>query len=97
MDLSQCDKFIEPKEVESLATEFGSFYCKDEQFLCLIKTVMYIGNTIGVLAFGILSDNIGRKKALVWSQFFVCIGMVVLSASWNIYVAGVGLFLIGLG
>ncbi len=44
-----------------------------------------------------MPDNFGRKFAYTVTWGTTCIGLVLLASSWNIILAAIGLFLIGLG
>jgi MFS family permease len=44
-----------------------------------------------------LADNLGRKRTLLISFGIATFGMAFCASAWNIYVAGLGLFIIGFG
>lgn len=44
-----------------------------------------------------LVDNLGRKKAILIAYMIAIVGMVVAGLAPTLYIAGIGLFLMGLG
>jgi MFS family permease len=42
-------------------------------------------------------DNLGRKKAMLISYGIATLGMILCAVSTNLYMVGVGLFLMGYG
>jgi len=62
-----------------------------------MQSIVYIGCFFSNIFYSYLPDNFGRKFAYIISWGTTCIGLIVLASSWNIVVAAIGLFLIGLG
>jgi hypothetical protein len=62
-----------------------------------MKSIVYIGGFFSNIFYSYLPDNFGRKLSYTVSWGTTCIGLIVLASSWNIVVAAIGLFLIGLG
>jgi MFS family permease len=58
-------------------------------------TGLSAGSVIGFLFFTFLSDNIGRKKAMIYSQIIYVSGNVLFVVSPNLTVAGIALLIIG--
>ncbi|EZQ02266.1 MFS transporter [Candidatus Acidianus copahuensis] len=65
--------------------------------IILAVTLSWIGGAIGGLIFGRLSDVIGRKKALLFSFFLICIPEIINFKLVNIYELYGLWFLIGFG
>ncbi len=57
----------------------------------------YVGCLVGYLFFSFYADNFGRKFTVIMSWGTTVVGLVLLSCSWNIYVVGISLFLVGAG
>lgn len=62
-----------------------------------MKTVNYVGSFIGVFIFAFLSDNFGRKSAIIIAEASICTGLTLLCVSQNIYMASLGFLLLGAG
>lgn len=85
------------KLVESLSTEFGPYLCSDATTLNFLRSTLYVGVFMGYLVFLFFADNYGRKASLVLSWAVTTCGIAILSLSWSMGMANVGLFLAGAG
>ena len=85
--------------MNSLASQFldASVRCNDSWKLDILESIVYFGSLLGYLTLSILSDNIGRKKSLLISLGIAMSGIIITASSFNIYIAGIGLFLTGFG
>lgn len=63
----------------------------------MLASLVYMGCFFGYISISIMVDNMGRKKALLIAYGVATLGMVLLAVSTNLYMAGVGLFLMGYG
>jgi OCT family organic cation transporter-like MFS transporter 4/5 len=63
----------------------------------LAKCSVYVGSLVGFLLFSYLTDNYGRKLSLLVSIAVCVVGNILVSSSFNIVVASIGLFLSGGG
>ena len=83
--------------MESLATEFGPYYCDQNIELGVFKMMLYLGTLCGYPIFLSITDNYGRKKAIVMAWATTTIGLALLCAAFNIIMATIGLFFAGMG
>lgn len=58
---------------------------------------LYAGVLIGFLGVPFVSDNYGKKTAIVMGWALTLLGIIILSASVNIWMASLGLFIAGIG
>jgi len=58
---------------------------------------LYAGTFFGFIGMLFITDNYGRKVSIILSWTTTLIGIIILSASIDIYMACVGLFLAGIG
>jgi MFS family permease len=63
----------------------------------LLSSLVYIGCFFGYVSISFLVDNLGRKRALLISYIIATVGMILIAVSPNVYAAGVGLFMMGMG
>lgn len=82
---------------ESLSYVFGWYICDKEWVTSLIQSLTYWGSFVGFVVFPFIADNFGRKRAEGISWVIAVVGAIILACAWNIVVAGIGLFLCGLG
>lgn len=59
--------------------------------------LIYVGCFFSNFVFSYFTDNYGRKYSLRLTWACVCFGLIIVTISWNLYVFGLGLFIIGLG
>ncbi len=57
----------------------------------------YLGSFFGYIIMPYLADNNGRKKVEFFSWMICIIGLVILLCSYNLYMVGIGSFLMGFG
>lgn len=57
----------------------------------------YLGTFFGYTVLLTLVDNMGRRKSIIILWGLTTIGVIILAASLNIYMAAVGLFIAGAG
>ena len=89
--------FPQIKEMETLSTEFGPYYCGKNYFLGLVRGLGYLGSSFGAGVVMIISDNLSRKTSLLLCLSISLIGMVILVFSAKIEMAAAALFIYGLG
>lgn len=58
---------------------------------------LYAGVVIGFLGVPFVCDNYGKKVSIVMGWGLTLLGTAILSASVNIWMASVGLFIAGIG
>lgn len=63
----------------------------------MLSSVVYFGCFFGYISISIMVDNVGRKKALLIAYGVATIGMIVAVVASNIYLVGIGLFMMGFG
>lgn len=63
----------------------------------MLSSLVYLGCFFGYISISILVDNMGRKRALMISYAVATAGMVIAALAPNLYVVGIGLFLMGYG
>ena len=59
--------------------------------------VLFAGIFIGYIIFMHFSDNIGRRYGMIITWTTALIGLIMISISWNMTVANIGLLLAGAG
>ena len=83
--------------IKSLSTEFGPYICEEHYKATISKMMEYVGIFMGYLVFLYFTDNYGRKMSLLLTWTVTTIGIGLLCASVNLYMAVAGLFLAGAG
>ena len=83
---------MNPKPVDSVATEFGPFLCGNEMTLGFVKSTLFLGTAIGCLGIGFFMDNIGRKFSLHLINFCQLLGFTIMLIAPRIEVIAVGYF-----
>ena len=63
----------------------------------MLSSLVYIGCFFGFVSISFLVDNLGRRRVLLIALVIAIIGMIMVAVSPNIYVVGVGLFIMGMG
>eukprot|EP01112_Ceratiomyxa_fruticulosa_P013945 TRINITY_DN3955_c0_g2_i1.p1 TRINITY_DN3955_c0_g2~~TRINITY_DN3955_c0_g2_i1.p1 ORF type:complete len:518 (+),score=55.66 TRINITY_DN3955_c0_g2_i1:604-2157(+) len=63
----------------------------------LLVSVILISAAIGSTVAGTLVDTLGRKKTILWNNFFYVIGPVIMTLSPNYELLVIGRFITGLG
>lgn len=95
---SEWASFIAPDFPQVIANSFGTIYACDKDYvLTVLSMLVYIGSFFGFFVFPYIADNFGRKIAINLSWGTSCVGVIIASASQNIYMMGVGWFLGGFG
>ena len=87
---------MNPKPVDSVATEFGPFLCGNEMTLGFVKSTLFLGTAIGCLGIGFFMDNIGRKFSLHLINFCQLLGFMIMLLAPRIEVIAVGYFILGM-
>jgi len=62
-----------------------------------LQSLSYIGSFVGYFVMSHIADNLGRRKTEMASWFINIAGLVLLVNSFNLYMVGIGSFLMGLG
>ena len=80
----------------TLTIQFN-LYCERRNLRDLTQSIGYVGSFFGMLVLGFISDNFGRKKALISALLSSFSGLIVLGFSNNFYMAVIGYFFAGTG
>ena len=86
-----------PSIPDTLSYTFDIYICNKAWIVSTVQSFTYWGSLVGYILFSYVADNYGRKKAEIFAWGTACLGGIVLSASMNIYMVAVGLFLGGMG
>lgn len=78
--------------IPRIATELGSTIAAAS----FIGGLILIGTLVGDLPSGILVSRIGERNAMMWASALTVIGMLIALAATEIWMLGVGVFLVGL-
>ena len=65
--------------------------------LDVLSSFTYFGAFVGYLVISFFADNFGRKSSLIIGWGICSLGVVIVAASFNIYMTAAGLFLCGFG
>jgi MFS family permease len=82
---------------KSLSYEFGYYICTKEWIVSMTQSLLYWGSFVGYVTLPYFADNFGRKRCDFISWLIGITGIIILSISFSIEQAGVGLFLCGMG
>ena len=81
-----------------MAYAFGNlFICNESYKITILKSLTYFGCFVSNFTLAYFTDRYGRKFSMVVSWGIALFGLFIIAISWNIYIAGLGLFLLGLG
>ena len=84
------------QEMKSIATEYGPYHCDENITLSLYRSLLGVGQFIGMIVAIMISDNISRRKAFLFCLSVSNLGMLIMFLSATMEVALVGLFTMGL-
>ena len=96
-DESQWPAHEAEKTIESLVTEFGPFHCQHNYIIGPIRALMFLGWFLSTLVQVFKVSQLGKRRLILISLSFTVAGSLMLVLSWNMAVAAVGLFVLGLG
>lgn len=62
-----------------LAKSFGSAY--NTKYKTMVSNSLLVANIIGQIAFGFITDRVGRKQAFVFTTIFIIVGAIVCACA----------------
>lgn len=71
--------------------------CDDTIYIDITTSSTYVGAFVGYIFFSFFADNFGRKTTLALTWSVATAGTFILLFSQNLWMAGIGLFMIGSG
>lgn len=71
--------------------------CSNTWLSSLLQSLSYIGSFVGYLVMSHIADNFGRKNTERISWIINIVGISILIGSINLFMVGIGSFLMGLG
>lgn len=71
--------------------------CGNKWLSSLLQSLSYIGSFVGYIVMSHIADNFGRKNTERASWLIGIFGIILLISSVNLFMVGVGSFLMGLG
>jgi OCT family organic cation transporter-like MFS transporter 4/5 len=81
----------------TISNAFADYHCDKSWIPDMLSSLVYGGCFFGYITISIMVDNMGRKKAMLISYGIATLGMILIAIAQNIYMAAVGLFLMGYG
>ena len=81
----------------TISNAFGDLHCDKSWIPDTLSSIVYAGCFFGYISISVMVDNMGRKKAILISYGVATLGMIIAAVATNIYMVGVGLFLMGYG
>lgn len=89
---------LEKPVPKSIALDYGVvMLCGRRWLASLLQAMSYIGSFVGYFVMSHAADNFGRKRAERIAWLINILGLIILIASWNLAMVGIGSFLMGLG
>lgn len=82
----------------SIALDYGVVMaCSKSWISSMLQSISYIGSFLGYIIMSHVGDNYGRKKGEFISWMICIAGQIIMIASVNLYMIGIGSFLLGYG
>ena len=91
------EEYEESVRVHSLLMEYGQYHCQYAGWASTYRAILFSGILVGYVTFTHISDNLGRRKAILATWGTNCLGLFLLVVSYKMSWACFGLFLAGAG
>lgn len=83
---------------KSISLDYGVYMlCSNKWISSLLQSLSYLGSFVGYLLMSHIADNFGRKKTEMASWIINIVGLLLLGLSTNLYMVGIGSFMMGMG